>query len=97
MDAKTPVTVRVQQWVVITSIVLFVLKVAAYFLTNSVAVLTDALESTVNVVTGFTGLYSLRLAAKARRLRLLNDYEALALSLPHDDRPPSAMPVAQRE
>jgi glucokinase len=26
---------------------------------------------------------SLRLAAKARRLRLLNDYEALALSLPH--------------
>jgi cation diffusion facilitator family transporter len=31
-----------------------------------VAVLTDALESTVNVVTGFTGLYSLRLAAKPR-------------------------------
>ena len=66
MNTKTPVTVRVQQWVVITSIILFALKVVAYFLTNSVAVLTDALESTVNVVTGFTGLYSLRLAAKPR-------------------------------
>jgi cation diffusion facilitator family transporter len=63
---KTSATVRVQQWVVVTSIALFALKVAAYFLTNSVAVLTDALESTVNVVTGFTGLYSLRLAAKPR-------------------------------
>jgi cation diffusion facilitator family transporter len=66
MNTKTSATVRVQQWVVITSIILFALKVAAYFLTNSVAVLTDALESTVNVVTGFTGLYSLRLAAKPR-------------------------------
>lgn len=66
MQNTTSATVRVQQWVVVTSIVLFVLKVVAYFLTNSVAVLTDALESTVNVVTGFTGLYSLRLAAKPR-------------------------------
>ncbi|MDO8368740.1 MAG: cation diffusion facilitator family transporter [Saprospiraceae bacterium] len=66
MSETTPITVRVQQWVVITSIALFVLKVLAYLLTNSVAVLTDALESTVNVVTGFTGLYSLRLAAKPR-------------------------------
>lgn len=72
MNDKLPVsqysgtTIRVQQWVVVTSIILFAMKVAAYFLTNSVAVLTDALESTVNVVTGFTGLYSLRLAAKPR-------------------------------
>jgi cation diffusion facilitator family transporter len=58
--------VKVQQWVVVTSVVLFGMKVAAYFLTNSVAVLTDALESTVNVVTGFIGLYSLRLAVKPR-------------------------------
>lgn len=66
MTNNTPITIRVQQWVVITSILLFILKVLAYFLTNSVAVLTDALESTVNVVTGFTGLYSLRLAARPR-------------------------------
>jgi cation diffusion facilitator family transporter len=62
----TPKTVSVQRWVVATSLVLFALKLLAYYLTNSVAVLTDALESTVNVVTGFTGLYSLKLAAKPR-------------------------------
>jgi cation diffusion facilitator family transporter len=58
--------IRVQQWVVVTSVVLFVVKLVAYYLTHSMAILTDALESTVNVVTGFTGLYSLRLAAKPR-------------------------------
>lgn len=66
MAESTPITVRVQQWVVATSVLLFVLKMLAYWLTNSVAVLTDALESTVNVVTGFTGLYSLRVAARPR-------------------------------
>ncbi len=66
MPPATPVTVRVQQWVVAASILLFALKMMAYWLTNSVAVLTDALESTVNVVTGFTGLYSLRIAARPR-------------------------------
>lgn len=58
--------IQVQKWVVFASISLFILKVTAYFLTNSVAILTDALESTVNVVTGFTGLYSLRIAAMPR-------------------------------
>ena len=58
--------VRVQQWVVIISVLLFVVKIVAYYLTGSVAVLTDALESTVNVVTSFIGLYSLRIAAKPR-------------------------------
>lgn len=57
---------RVQQWVVLVSVLLFAVKILAYFLTGSVAVLTDALESTVNVVTGFTGLYSLHIAAKPR-------------------------------
>lgn len=66
MPPSTPVTVRVQQWVVAASVVLFAMKMLAYWLTNSVAVLTDALESTVNVVTGFTGLYSLRIAARPR-------------------------------
>jgi cation diffusion facilitator family transporter len=49
-----------------TSVVLFALKILAYYLTNSVAVLTDALESTVNVITGLTGLYTLRVAARPR-------------------------------
>ena len=35
-------------------------------MTGSVAILTDALESTVNVVAGFISLYSLFVAAKPR-------------------------------
>jgi len=57
---------RIQKWVVITGVFLFLVKVVAYFLTRSVAILTDALESTVNVVAGFIGLYSLYVAAKPR-------------------------------
>jgi cation diffusion facilitator family transporter len=55
---------RIQQWVVLIALLLFIIKVVAYFVTQSVAILTDALESTVNVVAGFIGLYSLYVAAK---------------------------------
>jgi cation diffusion facilitator family transporter len=48
--------------------VLLIAKFAAYYITGSVAVLTDALESIVNVVAGFIGLYSLYVAAKPRDL-----------------------------
>lgn len=48
----------------ITAIVLFAIKIVAWYMTKSVAVLTDALESTVNVIAGFIGLYSLYVAAK---------------------------------
>ena len=58
--------IRVQTIVVVASCILFVVKLLAYYFTESVAILTDALESTVNVVTGFTGLYSLRVAAMPR-------------------------------
>jgi cation diffusion facilitator family transporter len=57
---------RVQKWVAGLSIVLLIAKLVAYYLTNSVAILTDALESIVNVVAGFFGLYSLQLSAKPR-------------------------------
>lgn len=58
--------IAVQKWVLAVSILIFVIKTAAYWLTNSVAILTDALESTVNVITGFTGLFSLQVAARPR-------------------------------
>jgi cation diffusion facilitator family transporter len=54
----------VQRRIVIFSVVLFVGKLIAYFLTNSVGILTDALESTVNVLTGFISLYSISVALK---------------------------------
>lgn len=57
---------RVQKAIVVISILLFMAKVLAWYLTNSVAILTDALESTVNVVAGLIGLYSLYVSAKPR-------------------------------
>jgi cation diffusion facilitator family transporter len=59
---------KIQRWIAIASSVLLIAKFAAYYLTNSVSVLTDALESIVNVVAGFIGLYSLYVAAKPRDL-----------------------------
>lgn len=45
---------------------LLVIKLVAYYITHSVAILTDALEAIVNVFAGFLGLYSLRVSAKPR-------------------------------
>ncbi len=58
--------IRIQKWVAGVSVILLMGKMLAYYLTNSVAVLTDALESVVNVVAGFLGLYSLQLSAKPK-------------------------------
>jgi len=54
--------------IVITSlgVVLLAVKTVAYLVTHSLSVLTDALESIVNVVAGFIGLYSLYVAAKPK-------------------------------
>lgn len=55
-----------QKWVAGISVLLLGIKFAAYYLTHSVAILTDALESIVNVTAGFIGLYSLYVSAKPR-------------------------------
>ena len=57
---------KLQRWIAIASSILLIAKFAAYYITNSVAILTDALESIVNVTAGFIGLYSLYVAAKPR-------------------------------
>lgn len=59
---------KVQAWITALSLVLFITKIIAYYQTNSLAILSDALESIVNVVAGFIGLYSLYVAAKPRDL-----------------------------
>lgn len=58
--------IRVQLWVAIVSVGLLGVKIIAYLLTNSVAILTDAMEGIVNIVAGFVGLYSLYVSAKPR-------------------------------
>ncbi|MEP6467833.1 MAG: cation diffusion facilitator family transporter, partial [Parafilimonas sp.] len=55
---------KVQKWITALSVVLFIAKIDAYYFTNSLAILSDALESIVNVAAGFIGLYSLYVAAK---------------------------------
>lgn len=57
---------KVQQLVTVVAVILFVIKLLAWWMTGSVAILTDALESTVNVVAGFISLFSLFVAAKPR-------------------------------
>lgn len=60
------VNLRVQRVVTVVAVVLFIIKIIAWYLTRSVSILTDALESTVNVIAGFISLFSLYIAAKPR-------------------------------
>lgn len=55
-----------QIFVAALAILLFAAKVFAWYITHSVAILTDALESVANVVAGLIGVYSLYVAAKPR-------------------------------
>jgi len=59
---------KVQLWITVLSVVLFITKIIAYYQTSSLSILSDALESIVNVVAGFIGLYSLYVAAKPKDL-----------------------------
>lgn len=52
-----------QKLTLVVGIVLLLIKFTAYFLTQSNTILTDALESIVNVVAGAFGLFSLSVAA----------------------------------
>jgi cation diffusion facilitator family transporter len=63
---KSTENIRLQQWVVAIAVLLFAVKMTAYLITGSVAILTDALESTVNIIAGFISLYSLTVAARPR-------------------------------
>jgi cation diffusion facilitator family transporter len=58
--------IRIQRWVLGLSVTLLAIKLTAYYLTDSVAILTDALEAIVNVAAGMIGLYSLYISAKPR-------------------------------
>ena len=55
-----------QRNVAIIGVLLFFGKLAAWQLTNSDAIFSDAMESIVNIIAAFMGLYSLYLASKPR-------------------------------
>ncbi|GAB4184589.1 MAG: cation diffusion facilitator family transporter [Thermoflexibacter sp.] len=58
--------IKLQYIAVSVGVALLIAKFVAYFLTNSNAILTDALESIVNVVAGSFALYSLTIAARPK-------------------------------
>lgn len=59
-------SLRVQVVITLAGIFLFILKIIAWSLTGSVAILTDALESIVNIVAGCLGIYTLYLSAQPK-------------------------------
>lgn len=56
----------IQKKLTILTVVVFTLKIVAWYITKSVAVLTDTLEYTINLIGSFIGLYSLYLSAQPR-------------------------------
>ena len=58
--------INIQRYIFWGGIFLFILKVFAFYLTNSVGILSDAMESTVNIITGLITLKALQFAAKPR-------------------------------
>lgn len=66
MSSKSKENYQFQKIVAAVGVLLFVIKIVAWSLTHSVAILTDALESVINVISGFVGLYSLYLSSLPR-------------------------------
>lgn len=58
--------IQFQKWLIVIAIALLLLKITAYLYTHSVAIMTDALESIVNVLAAFMGFYSMRLSSKPK-------------------------------
>ncbi|MTG98017.1 MULTISPECIES: cation diffusion facilitator family transporter [Myroides] len=66
MNTKAKDNYQFQKIIAAVGVLLFVVKIIAWSITHSVAILTDALESVTNVVSGFIGLYSLYLSSLPR-------------------------------
>lgn len=58
--------IKTMKLVLVISFILMVLKFFAYYITDSSAILTDAIESIVNILAGSFALYSLYYAAKPK-------------------------------
>lgn len=66
MQNNAQQNISAQKIVAVVAVSLFAIKTAAWYITGSVAIFTDAMESIVNVVGGVVGLYSLYLSAVPR-------------------------------
>lgn len=66
MPQSSTIQLRTIRWVLSIGVVIMLLKFTAYFITHSNAILSDALESIINVIAGAFAYYSLSLAAKPK-------------------------------
>jgi cation diffusion facilitator family transporter len=66
MTLKHSENIVVQKVITIVAVLLFTVKIFAWYLTGSVAILTDALESTVNIISAFVGYYSLYISSRPK-------------------------------
>lgn len=66
MNTQDKAKFSFQRMVAIVGIILFVAKLIAWHMTNSDTVFSDAMESTVNIIAAFMGLYSLFVSAKPK-------------------------------
>jgi cation diffusion facilitator family transporter len=66
LEQSAQIQLRAMRNVLIAGIAIMILKFVAFFLTRSNAILSDALESIINVVAGAFAYYSLQLAAKPK-------------------------------
>jgi cation diffusion facilitator family transporter len=57
---------KFQRIILFVGVVLFILKILAWYITGSLAILSDALESIVNIFSGAFGMYSLYLSAQPK-------------------------------
>ncbi len=62
-DASVRTKIRTMKWTLLLSFLLMSVKFYAYFLTHSVAILTDAMESIINVLAGGFALYCIIFAS----------------------------------
>lgn len=63
MQATSKENYSYQKIIAVVAVSLFVIKFIAWYITGSIAIFTDAMESIVNVIGGFVGLYSLYLSS----------------------------------
>lgn len=59
-------SISIQRLLLALAIVQFLIKIIAWYYTNSIAILTDALESIVNIIGAAAGLAALTIAAKPK-------------------------------
>lgn len=58
--------IKIQRWISIIAVAQFFIKITAWYLTDSLAILSDALESIVNIIGAIAGLIALNLAIKPK-------------------------------